>query len=837
MRRAALLVAAAALAACAPDGNGVELVLSADPALPDDTLARVAALVVTTSGVQSATKQYDVAGLKREERLFLRSSRVGGTLQLSIVAKTLEGLAVASADDTAELASTRVRRVVTLRPPSLAIAPTSATVTQGRTRRFTANLPVRWSVDEADGGTIDETGLYRAPAQAGGRYHVRATSQSDDALTVAAEVEVRPYGVEIVAGALGGRGAAPGMGATARVSSIGGFTVVGTDVYANDVGAATIVKMPMLGAQGLSQVAGLPFGILPQDGTGLDASFGGAHSIASSPNALFVPDWTILRRVDLATSQVTTIPTSRVLPLVRAAWFDGVSTLYFVGGNSVWKVDVTSGVVSRLAGISDGYADGDAATAQFSGPRGIVGDGSGNLYVADTGNHRIRKVVLAPQVMVSTIAGGVPAGCSNAVGTNARFDTPWGVSLFGTQQLLVADYGNHVIRSVDVTTGSVGTVVGRCGEAGQVDGGNAQVKFNHPIAVMQKPDSSGNVLISEEMSGVIRLYNGATTTLFGTRAQIGATDGLGPSARFSRITDVTSDGIRVFVADTDNNCVRVVNADGTVARFIGVPGEPGGVDGDATAARLNAPNGLSWNATQRRLYILDRGASTIRVWDDQAKTLSTLVGRDSTAGSQDGDLATARILSPSGVAVDADGTHLAFADGDGGVIRIVDLNAGTVSRVAGIFNDWGTIDGPLGTSKLIDAYGLVFVGAQLYVADVGALRRWDPTSGELTTVAGALGKVGTVDGVGTNARFRHINQLALDAAGQILISDAGALRRFNPATGQVTTLAGGLPRVVNEVGALPRALNYIVGVGVLESGDVVVGDSNEPVLLRIRYPE
>jgi hypothetical protein len=121
--RSAALLLTTALTACGPDGNGVELVLTADPALTDDTLARVSSLVVTTSGVQSASKPYDVGGIKREERLFLRTTRVGGTLELSIAASTVEGLTIATATDQVELGSARVRKVVTLRPQYLGNPP------------------------------------------------------------------------------------------------------------------------------------------------------------------------------------------------------------------------------------------------------------------------------------------------------------------------------------------------------------------------------------------------------------------------------------------------------------------------------------------------------------------------------------------------------------------------------------------------------------------------------------------------------------------------------------------------------------------------------------------
>jgi hypothetical protein len=110
------------------------------------------------------------------------------------------------------------------------------------------------------------------------------------------------------------------------------------------------------------------------------------------------------------------------------------------------------------------------------------------------------------------------------------------------------------------------------------------------------------------------------------------------------------------------------------------------------------------------LYIVDEAAATIRVWDDQTKTLSTLVGRDGSPGKEDGDTSVARIFGPYAIGVDEAGSQLAFTDGYGAVVRRVDLTTNQVSRIAGVFDEWGRADGALGVSRLIDEVSTIAGG-------------------------------------------------------------------------------------------------------------------------------
>jgi hypothetical protein len=141
--------------------------------------------------------------------------------------------------------------------------------------------------------------------------------------------------------------------------------------------------------------------------------------------------------------------------------------------------------------------------------------------------------------------------------------------------------------------------------------------------------------------------------------------------------------------------------------------------------------------------------------------LSTIAGRDTEQGAEDGPIDTARLYWPNGITVDDAGTRLFFNDGYGAVVRQIDLSAGQISTIAGVFNDFGAVDGPLGTSRLNEAVAVRWLNGVLYVGDGSALRAWDPGTGNLTTRAGMLLIAGLTDGTGANARRVDIATMAV----------------------------------------------------------------------------
>jgi sugar lactone lactonase YvrE len=226
--------------------------------------------------------------------------------------------------------------------------------------------------------------------------------------------------------------------------------------------------------------------------------------------------------------------------------------------NAIRRV-TTAGVVTTLAGLagSSGTADGSGSTARFNGPSGIVVNATGNLYVADTLNHTIRRIITTG--VVSTIAGVAgESGFADSYGSFARFYGPQGLALDASGNLLVADTNNNAIRRIVTGSGVVTTVAGWAGTAGSTDGANSQAQFRYPSGVAV--DSAGNIFVADTDNHALReiVPSGAVRTLAGLAGSSGSADGVGTAARFAFPTGVAVNSSGdVYVADTNNDTIRL----------------------------------------------------------------------------------------------------------------------------------------------------------------------------------------------------------------------------------------------------------------------------------------
>ncbi len=215
------------------------------------------------------------------------------------------------------------------------------------------------------------------------------------------------------------------------------------------------------------------------------------------------------------------------------------------GNNRIRKI-TAAGVVSTLAGNgTKGFADGSSTTAQFSSPTGVAVDASGNVYVADTQNHRIRKITAAG--VVSTLAGNGTSGFANGSSTTAQFFRPEGVAVDASGNVYVADTGNTRIRKI-----TAGGVVSTLASSG------TDALFSNPSGVAV--DASGNVYVAEHSNNRIRKITtgGVVSTLAGSGTE-GFADGSGTDALFSNPNEVAMDASgNVYVADTGNNRIRKI---------------------------------------------------------------------------------------------------------------------------------------------------------------------------------------------------------------------------------------------------------------------------------------
>ena len=295
-----------------------------------------------------------------------------------------------------------------------------------------------------------------------------------------------------------------------------------------------------------------------------------------------------------------------------AAATDGTN-LYVVDtyNHTIRKIVLGTGAVTTLAGSAgiSGSADGTGSAARFNLPNTIATDGT-NLYVTDSGNDTIRKIVISTGV-VTTIAGSPGlTGSADGTGSAARFYRLSGITTDNTN-LFVADYGNNTIRKIVISTGVVTTIAGSAGQPGLVDGIGSAARLNGPTGITT---DNTNLFVTENVSETIRkivISSGAVTTIAGSAGMTGSTDGIGSAARFNDPAGITTDGTNLYVCDTLNHTIRqVVICTGAVTTIAGSAGIPGSTDGTGSAARFNEPFFITTDGTS--LYVVDEQNSTVR---------------------------------------------------------------------------------------------------------------------------------------------------------------------------------------------------------------------------------
>ena len=275
--------------------------------------------------------------------------------------------------------------------------------------------------------------------------------------------------------------------------------------------------------------------------------------------------------------------------------------------HGIFFVRCFRGLVSTVAGSgAPGSDDGIGTGATFDDPVGVAADAAGNIYVGDFDNHKIRRV--SPFGEVSTFAGSGTQGSNDGTGTAASFLGPTGVAVDGDDNVYVADYGNHTIRKIS-PAGEVTTFAG-IGSPGSADGTGTSAEFDSPRAVAL--DTDGNIYVADALNHAIRKItpSGEVTTFAGD-GMIGSDDGPGTVASFNfpSAVAVDADG-NVYVTDTNNHSIRKITPSGEVTTLAG-NGTDGAQDGTGATATFSSPFGVMVDATGN-LYIADRGNHTIR---------------------------------------------------------------------------------------------------------------------------------------------------------------------------------------------------------------------------------
>ncbi len=499
-------------------------------------------------------------------------------------------------------------------------------------------------------------------------------------------------------------------------------------------------------------------------------------------------------------------------------------------------------VIRTIAGTgSSGFGGdgGSAQNAQLSGPRGLAVDAAGNIYIADTGNHRIRKIDGSGNI--STVAGTGTRGFEGDGGpaTEAQLNSPVAVAISPSGDLFIADAGNHRIRKV--SGGTITTVAGTGLPMFSGDGGPAgQAGLNVPLHLLF--DSAGNLYIADSGNNRVRRVDpsGTITTVAGSGAR--GFSGDGGAAREARLNAPVAlallpDGT-LLIADSGNNRVRAVDAQGIIRTVAG-----GGIGdgGDPRQALLNLPYGIAVDA-RGNLYIADTHHHRIRrmTLGQENPQIETIAGTGISGFNGDERPAReAHLNFPRGLAVDAAG-NLYVADTFNHRVRKI-TPEGIITTVAGTGRPGFSGDGDLAVRAELRfplAVALDSEG-QLYIADAGnnRVRRVDH-SGVITTVAGSgvRGFAGD-EGPALQAALDTPSALAFDKDGNLLIADMGnhRLRRVDRASGNISTLAGkGTPGSGGDGGAAKDAeLNTPGGLVVDPQGVIFIADSGNHRVRKI----
>ena len=311
---------------------------------------------------------------------------------------------------------------------------------------------------------------------------------------------------------------------------------------------------------------------------------------------------------------------------------------------------LAGGQVTTLAGSAGetGSTDGASWTARFDDPTGIGVSAAGVVYVADTVNSTIRAV--APDGVVSTLAGSPGlVGSADGAGAAARFDDPYGVAVDAAGTIYVADTFNDTIRAI-TPAGAVTTFAGSPGLAGSTDATGSAARFDHPYGIAV--DAAGNLYVADTGNSTIRKITpaGAVTTLAGSPGLVGSADGTGAAARFDDPYGVAVDAAgTVYVSDTFNDTLRAITPAGAVTTLAGTAGVPGSADGTGAAARFDQPYGITVDVAGA-VYVADTGNSTVRRVTP-AGVVTTVIGAPGVAGTVPGPL-PASLFFPLSVAYD-----------------------------------------------------------------------------------------------------------------------------------------------------------------------------------------
>ncbi len=511
-------------------------------------------------------------------------------------------------------------------------------------------------------------------------------------------------------------------------------------------------------------------------------------------------------------AQITTLlPVLKIVSLKRII----AATILLVSLSNTTHAVIFSFTSFAGSGIVQlqGSADGIGATASFKEPHGVAVDSSGNVYVADSGNNKIRKVT--PAGIVTTYAGSGMIGSSDGAGSAAAFNGPRGVAVDSMGNVYVADTENNKIRKIS-PTGVVSTLAGSENE-GKTDGLGAVASFRAPRGLAV--DTGGNVYVADTYNSLIRKISpaGLVTTIAGSgNFGIGTGPELG-SIWYPHAVAVDSAG-NVYIADTYNYKILKLTSTGILSTLAG-SGVFGNANGIGEAAGIYSPVGVAVDPSGAEIYVVD-GFSTIRKISSAG--MVTSIAGTSGLGADDGVGSAASFMNPVGIAVDSGG-HLYIGDWGNHSIRKITAT-GSVTSLAGIKVD---ADGTGALASFNNPSGVaVDSGGNVHVADQNNHKIRKVSASAVVTTEAGKSSYGNADGGVATATFDQPRGIAVDALGNRYVADASnhKIRRITP-LGVVDTLAGSGLFGDADGSANSARFAYPSGVSVDNNGNVYVADT------------